>query len=110
MVSVPFFPNAEIQLNTYQGYDEDGDPYYEYRETVTADIQPLSPASSMQIFGKILQDTYKVYLPKDVIIKDTDQLVIDNSKYEIVGSVENWNHILPYQKITIKKQRKNFGG
>ena len=108
MINIPFFPNASIQLNTYCGYDEDGDPYYEPRETITADIQPLSPTSSMQIFGEILQDTYKVYLAKDVEIHETDQLIIKDNKYEIVGSVENWNHILPYQKITIKKQRKTI--
>ena len=106
--NVPFFQNTTLDLCTYNGYDDDGDPCYETRETIQADIQPLSPNSSMQIFGEILQDTYKVYLPLDTTIFESDCIIINKDKFEIVGSVETWNHILPYKKITIRKQRKGI--
>ena len=109
-LTMVFFPNETMDI--YSICEEDYDYYgkktnYTYKETVEVDIQPYSPTSSLREFGKILQDTYKVYLDKDTIINDTDQLIINNNKYEIIGSVENWNHkILPHKKILIKKQRK----
>lgn len=106
----PFFVNESMDIYSYQTSDYDyygKKSSYEYKETVEVDIQPYSPTSSLREFGKILQDTYKVYLDKDVEINDTDRLVINNTKYEIIGSVENWNHILiPHKKILIKKLRK----
>ncbi len=103
---IPFFKNTKIDLHTYDGKDKYGDNTYTYRETIDADIQPLSNNSSMEIFGKILQDTYNVYMPSQINIKDTDRLVIENNSYEIVGSVEKWNHMLNFQKCIIKKLRR----
>lgn len=104
-----FFPNE--QMDIYSVQEEDYDYYgkktsYAYRETVPVDIQPLSPISSLREFGKILQDTYTVIFDKDTEISDTDQLRIKDTKFEIIGSVENWNHILPHKEMLIQKQRK----
>lgn len=105
MVVVPFFPNVDIELHEYNGLDEYGDSIYEFREVVKGDMQPLSAQSSMELFGKILQDTYRIFLNKDTPIKHNDLLQIEESQYEIIGSVETWNHIIPYQQITVKKLR-----
>lgn len=110
----PFFPNESMDIYTCQTNNDDYDYYggkneYVFKETVPVDIQPLSPTSSLREFGKILQDTYKVILDIDVEITDTDKLLINEVEYEIVGSVDTWNHVLPHKEILIKKLRKNEG-
>lgn len=111
MMFMPFYPNTTAELWAYNEetmFDEYGDPLtdYTFRETVEADIQPVSPTSSLKEFGKILQDTYKLYLDINTEIHDTDRIIIDDKKYEIIGSVEVWNHILKFKKVTIRLQRK----
>ena len=72
------------------------------------DLQPLSPESSQQVFGRIEQDTYKMYLSKDIPIESTDLIKIpDLGTFEIVGSPQKWNHLLEHTKIIIKKHRKD---
>ena len=107
----PFFPNEEMDIYTLADNNDDYDYYgakneYVYKETIPVDIQPLSPTSSLREFGKILQDTYRVIFNIDVEIKDTDQLQINDTKFEIVGSVDTWNHVLPHKEMLIKKERK----
>lgn len=102
----PFFKNTTIELHTYNGKDEYGDKIYKLRETIEADIQPLSTQSSMKLFGKILQDTYNLFIDSTTLIYDTDKLVIENHSYEIIGSIEEWNHLLNFKKCIIKKLRK----
>ena len=108
-----FFPNETIKLYSFidqQDYDEYGEKkgYYEFRETVKADVQPLSAQDSMKTFGKILQDTFKAYLPYNTTIHDTDIIQIGNmpETYTIQGSSLEWNHILKHKKIIIQKQRQ----
>ena len=81
---------------------------YQCKGEYPADVQPLSPESSQRVFGKILQDTYNVYLNINVPVKDTDLIRIpDEGTFEIVGSVETWNHgLINHKKLTIKKLRK----
>lgn len=111
----PFFPNEELDIYTLQADNNDYDYYgakneYAYKETIQVDIQPLSPTSSLKQFGKILQDTYTVIFDVNTEISDTDQLRIHNEKFEIIGSVETWNHgILPHKEMLIQKQRKKVG-
>lgn len=106
-----FFPNEHMDIYSLEntGYDYYGEKNeYVFKETVDVDMQPYSPNSSLQEFGKILQDTYTVLFDENIEINDTDQLIINNIEYEIVGSVENWNHsILPHKEMLIKKVRKN---
>ena len=108
-----FFNNTCIQLFSYNELSEEdffGEKHeYQLKGEYHADIQPLSPASSQRVFGKILQDTYKIYLNIDVPIEDTDLIKIpDEGTFEIVGSVEKWNHgLINHQKVTIKKHRKD---
>ena len=89
------FPNEEIDIYTCQ--NETFDYYgskneYVFKETISVDMQLISPTSSLREFGKILQDTYRVIMDESVEIDDTDQLRINDIKYEIIGSVENCNH------------------
>ena len=108
---IPFFKNADVDIYTYKGLDEYGDKEYAFRESIEADMQPLSNQlssneSSMQIFGKILQDTYKLYISIHSQLNDTDHLLIHNECYEVIGSIEEWNHILNFKKVMIRKLRK----
>ena len=107
-----FFNNTTIQLYGYVELDEEdffGEKHeYRLKGEYNCDIQPVTPSSSQQTFGRIVQDTYKIYLNIDVPIDGTDLIRIpDLGTFEIVGSVEKWNHVLDYQKATIKKRRKD---
>lgn len=105
-----FFPNEEMDI--YSIESDDYDYYgkkntYVYKQTVPVDMQPYSPSSSLREFGKILQDTYTVIFDEKIEVNDTDQLIINNIKYEIVGSVENWNHgVMPHKEMLIQRLRK----
>lgn len=112
---IPFFKNATIQLYSYNELeDEDffGEKHeYTFKGEYPADVQPLSPESSQRVFGKILQDTYNVYLNINVPVEDTDLIKIldggNEGTFEIVGSVETWNHgLIDHKKLTIQKHRK----
>lgn len=105
---IPFFKNTDVDIYTYKGLDEYGDKEYAFRESIEADIQPLSNESSMQIFGKILQDTYNLYTSINSQLNDTDHLLIHNECYEVIGSIEEWNHILNFKKVVIRKLRKKW--
>lgn len=104
------FPNEEIDI--YACQNESFDYYgsqneYVYKETISVDMQLISPTSSLKEFGKILQDTYRVIMDENVEINDTDQLRINDTKYEIIGSIENCNHgVWPHKEMVIKRQRK----
>lgn len=108
----PFFPNEIMEIYSYSQttgeYTEWGEPLPEYnlRDRVEVDFQPISPKSSMEQFGKILQDTYVVYMSIDTEIYDTDLIIINGVKYSILGSIETWNHIIHHKRMTIQKQRK----
>ncbi|MBR0272372.1 MAG: hypothetical protein IJQ68_10375 [Methanobrevibacter sp.] len=108
-----FFNNTLIQLYSFEEgeYDDYGRKNnYSLKGEYSADIQPLSPQSSQQIFGKILQDTYKMYLNSNVPIEDTDIVKIPGEgTFEIFGSVETWNHgLINHKKVTLQKQRKEL--
>ena len=98
-----FFNNTLIQLYSFEEgeYDDYGRKNnYSLKGEYSADIQPLSPQSSQQIFGKILQDTYKMYLNSNVPIEDTDIVKIPG---------ETWNHgLINHKKVTLQKQRKEL--
>lgn len=103
---IPFFKNTDIDIYTYDGLDKYGDKQYTHKDTIEGDIQSLSNEDSMEIFGKILQDTYKLYLDINTSITDTDHLRIQGECYKVIGSVENWNHILQFKKVVLQKLRK----
>lgn len=108
----PFFNNTTIQLYSYQStgeYDEYGKKFeYKCKGIFEVDLQPLSPSSSQQIFGRIEQDTYKMYLSIDVPITSTDLVKIEDlGVFEIVGTPEKWNHILNHTKVILQKHRKD---
>lgn len=108
-----FFNNVILELysfNDEEGYDDYGEKLgnYEYRETICADMQPLSAQDSLEEFGKILQDTFKVYISYNIEVNDTDIIKVKGKPetYTITGSPLEWNHLLNHKKLLIQKQRK----
>lgn len=107
----PLFPNTTISLYSYVdgGMDDYGETKvsYKYRETVEADVQVMSPKDTQREFGKTLEDTYKIYLPYEVEIHDTDRIKLNdtNTCCEILGTPEKWNHLISYNKIIVQKYR-----
>ena len=107
-----FFNNTTIQLYSYQPtgeYDEYGKKYeYTCKGTYEVDLQPLSPESTQKVFGRIEQDTYKMYCSPEIPIESTDLIKIpDLGTFEIVGTPEKWNHLLNYTKVILHKHRKD---
>ena len=109
-----FFPNEDIELHSYSSdsYDYHGPKEsYTLRETVRGNFQPLTDSASLKEFGKILTDTYKLILDENTIIHDTDLVVVNGIKYEIIGTPENWNHgLLPHKEILLQKLRNESRG
>lgn len=111
---VLFFPNEKLELWQYTEKESRdrflGESEFEYVliDTVDCDFQPMSPTDNLTEFGKILEDTYKIYLNNTVNITDTMILRIAGQAetYKIVGTPLNNNHILKHKKIVVQKQRK----
>ena len=109
-----FFPNEQIELWEYDENEEDinfwGEKQvgYNLTETVDCDIQPMSPNDVENQFGKILTDMYKIYLNPETIITDTMilRVVGKEDTYTIKGSPLHYNHIIPYIKVIVQKQRQ----
>ena len=105
-----FFPNESMDIYNITKGELDyygSQNNYVFKETIPVDIQIITPESSLREFGKVLQDTYRIIIDENVEINDTDQLIINDNKYEIIGSIENCNHgLIPHKELLIKKQRK----
>lgn len=110
-----FFPNEKIELWEYTENEDVPNFFgettadYEYIGTFICDFQPMSPKDSLNEFGKILEDTYKIYLDEDVPITDTMILRLEgkNETYSITGTpIINNHNIISHIKVVVQKQRK----
>lgn len=109
-----FFPNEKIELWEYTENSEIPNFFgettvsYNLIGTYDADIQPMSPKDNPNEYGKLLEDTFKIYFNPDVPIMDTMilRIVGRNDTYSITGTPINNNHILPHIKVIVQKQRK----
>ena len=111
-----FFPNCEIELWDYTEDDVlpniygEVEQYYVLVDVVECDFQNLSNQDSLKEFGKILQDTYKLYL--DVNVPINDRMIIrkvgEKWTYEIKGTPMTNFHfdITNHKKIIVQKHRK----
>lgn len=111
-----FFPNHKLELWDYTESSTEFNSYlepkkeYHLQETIPCDFQPMSAKDSLQEFGEILEDTFKVYIDSNVEInpKMILRLTGEIDTYEILGTPMNNNHLLHVQhiKLVLKKQRK----
>ena len=110
-----FFPNHNLEIFDYTELEETNSykekkKAYVYKQTVPCDFQSMSPNESIQEFGEILEDTYKIYLDKDVEINHEMLVKLEGlpDTYEITGTPMNNNHLLPVQhiKLVVQKHRK----
>ena len=108
-----FFPDTSIEL---WEYGEEGIPDF-YGETTASysfvgvfdvDFQNLSPHDSEEEFGKILEDSYKIYMDTSVPVTDTMIIrrVGEEDTYTIEGSPQHYNSLIPHIKVIVQKQRK----
>jgi hypothetical protein len=110
---MPYFYNRNLEIweptqeSTIDLYTGEKKIKYQLYEIVDADIQQISPESSMEEYGKILKDTYRVFIDSWVTFDDKSILRIQNLKptYQIKGTPELRDHILPYVKLIMEKQR-----
>lgn len=114
MIFYPFFRKKQLEIYDYKEdtseYNVYGEPkeQYIYVGTYPCDFQPLSPNATLKEFGKILTDTYKIYLNINTPINDKMVLRLKGEldTYKIVGSPEFHINILPHIKIQVQKTRK----
>lgn len=113
VIILPLFNKKQVELYDYTEsteYNVYGEPKeeYTYIGTYQCDFQPLSPSATLKQYGKILTDTYKIYLNINTPINDKTILRIKGGKdtYELVGSPEYHTNILPHIKLQVKKTRK----
>ena len=111
-----YFPNEELELYEYSESQTEFNSYleplkeYHLINTVPCNFQPASPNDSLQEFGEILTDTYKVIIDSDVNVSP-DMIVKVKGKpdtYEISGTPMVNTHFAPtrHTKLILKKQRK----
>lgn len=113
-IMVLFFPNETLEVYEYVEKESRdrflGEPEFEYQyiTSVPCDFQPASPKDSQMEYGKILEDSYKIYIDGSVDITDTMILRLEGKKdtYKITGTPLNNNHFLKHKKIIVQKQRK----
>lgn len=109
-----FFPNEIMELWEYGENEEipnffgETTKKYTLVGTYPCDFQNMSPKDSMNEFGKILQDTYKIYVDLDTPITDTMIIRLKDQEdtYQITGTPQRNNHILYHIKILVTKMRK----
>ena len=109
-----FFPNDEVELWEYTEDDEipnffgESTESYKYIGTYPCDFQNMSPKDSLQEYGKILEDTYKIYFDVDVPVTDT--MIIRKvgkvETYTINGSPSVYHTLIPHIKVNVQRQRK----
>lgn len=109
-----FFPNVEIELWEYQedesipNFFGETSVSYTLIGTYPADFQNMSAKDTLQEYGKLLEDTHKAYFNLDTPITDTMilRVVGQPDTYTINGTPQKYNHLIPYIKVTLQKQRK----
>ena len=115
IVIMVFFPNEVVELWEYTENSEVPNFFgetttdYEYEGSYPCDFQPMSSKDMLNEYGKILQDTYKIYLDIDVPITDTMLLRLEGKTdtYYIQGSPQVNNHnIISHIKVLVTKQRQ----
>lgn len=108
-----FFKNTLLELfkyNEVEEYDVYGEPLkeYVYSDTVYCDMQPLSMNESIESFGEIKTDTFKIYFDENIQLLDSMVFRVkdETDTYEIIGGIEKYKTIIPHQVVTVQKQRK----
>lgn len=111
---VVLFPDDEIELWEYKENDNEVDWWgekqvgYEYIGTFTCDFQNMSPKETKQVYGEILEDTYKAYFQLDTPITPTMILRKPNEQdtYVIKGTPQKYTHLIPHIRVNLQRQRK----
>lgn len=110
-----FFPQTWIELWEYTENEDVPNFFgettedYEYVGDYYVDFQNLSPKDNPQEYGKLLEDTFKIYLDSDVPISDT--MIIRKKDdpsitYKIKGSPQHYNTLIPHIKVIVQRTRK----
>lgn len=99
---------AYTESNTVNMY---GEPEVTYTliGTYPCDFQPINAADTVKEFGKLLEDTYRIFLDYNVPVNDKMILRIVGSSdtYELIGSPSIFKTtILKHIELTVQKQRK----
>lgn len=111
---IPFFKNEDMELyeiiessSRYNVYGE-AEVEYELVGVYPCDFQPMSPRDVYKEFGKVLQDTYKIYCNIDVPVTDTMIIKLKGKPetYHIIGSPEFNTRLLKHIKMEVQKTRK----
>ncbi len=108
-----YFTNTTMEFwepyesEEYDVYTDTNLTKYRLTTTSSVDFQPYTPKESIRDFGKILQNTFKVYT--DVNCSDNCILRIkdDTLTYSITGSPQVNNHFTAtsHHKIIITQER-----
>lgn len=81
---------------------------YKYIGSFMGDFQNSSPRDIPEDYGKVLQDSYKVYFDSDVPVTDTMILRKEGEKdtYTVNGSPLHYHTLIPHIKVLLTKDRK----
>lgn len=98
-----YFPNMTMKRYTYTtdgvGVYGEQTKGYTYSNDITVDFQNETNTEIAKQYGVEKGNLYKIYLPLDVELLDTDLLIDpDGNEYLIVGEVKRYDHYHNYTK------------
>ena len=111
-----YFPNTVIELFETVDSEVKKDSYWEPNKDYVfvcecdCDFQAMTPKDTLNEFGEVLEDTYKLYIPLDVEITSSMLVRVKGEPYtyEITGTpiVNNRFGITEHKKVIVQKERK----
>lgn len=111
---VLFFKSDTVELWDYtetETVNVYGEPEVSYNliGSYPCNFQPITVNDSIKEFGKVLEDTYRIFLEHNVPVtsKMILKIVGQEDTYEVIGSPSIFKTtILKHIEVTVQKQRK----
>lgn len=113
-MGIPFYKSKQVEVYNYNESTEDynvyGEPIeqYKYVGTFVCDFQPLTPSYTLKEYGKILTDSYKIYMDSSTPINDKTvfRLKGESDTYICIGSPQYHYNIIKHVKVEVQKTRQ----
>lgn len=108
-----FFPNRTIEIweplesTEYDEYTDDYLIKWSITHIIKVDWQPISAKESMEEFGEILQDTYKIYTQTKIKPSSRIRIRGEPDTYKVQGTPQYNDHFhaTTHHKIILIKEQ-----
>ena len=113
-MSIPLYKTKQVEVYSYnesgEEYNVYGEPLEEYKYvgTFDCDFQPLTPSYTLKEYGKILTDSYKIYMDSSTPIDDKTvfRLKGGHDTFMCIGSPQYHYNLIEHVKVEVQKTRQ----